>query len=401
MFSDYSVSGYLLLFILFILIIVHLFLESFKHQKRLNKIPYRIHVNGTRGKSSVSRLIAAGLRAGNLTTVCKTTGTMARFIKPDGSEESIYRIGKTNIIEQVKVIKKASQYKPQALVIECMAVQPLLQSICERKLVKSTHGVCVNARADHLDVMGPTEHDVALALAGTMTINGTFYTPETKHLDVFKMAAKDRNSTLIHIGQHDINQITDDEISKFSYSEYKDNVALALKVCEACGVERKDALKGMWEAIPDPGALTVCSIEYKGKTLTLANGFAANDPQSTQSLWEKVIQEVPDASQLVALVNCRIDRGDRSRQRAEASVDWTKPAKMLAIGTGTKYFLKSIDHSQLTGVDIQNGEGWSVTQILDTLAEMPGKHILAIGVCNIAQIGFGLVNYFNENKETK
>ena len=51
----------------FILIIFGLF-ENYYHQKALSNIPIRIHVNGTRGKSSVTRLIAAGLRGGKLKT---------------------------------------------------------------------------------------------------------------------------------------------------------------------------------------------------------------------------------------------------------------------------------------------------------------------------------------------
>ena len=35
-------------------------LENYYHNKALEKIPIRIHVNGARGKSSVTRLIAAG-----------------------------------------------------------------------------------------------------------------------------------------------------------------------------------------------------------------------------------------------------------------------------------------------------------------------------------------------------
>lgn len=402
MFTDYSINGYWLLLALTLLILIHLFTEIYFHRKRLNKIAFRIHVNGTRGKSSVARLIAAGIRAGGLTTVCKTTGTMARFIHPDGSEEPIYRIGRTNVIEQVKVVKKAAGFHPQALVIECMAVQPLLQSLCELKLVRSTHGVCVNARADHLDVMGPTERDVALALAGTMTVKGKFYTPEVKHLDVFKMAAKDRGSELIHIGAKDIEAITDDEMASFRYSEYKSNVALALKVCEAVGVAREKALQGMWQATPDPGALTVFTIAHKGKQITLANGFAANDPESTHELWKKIIKEYPTADALIGLVNCRADRGDRSRQMAEAIVDWQAPLAILAIGSGTDYFLKTIDKTKSEKLTLINAEAWAVNKILDEIVSI-GKnanHILAIGVCNIAQIGFELVNYFSEHEES-
>ena len=38
-------------------------LEDRRHRRHLARIPVRIHVNGTRGKSSVCRLIGAGLRA--------------------------------------------------------------------------------------------------------------------------------------------------------------------------------------------------------------------------------------------------------------------------------------------------------------------------------------------------
>jgi gamma-polyglutamate synthase len=400
MFTDYSINGYWLLLILTLLIIIHLFVEIYFHRKRLLKIKYRIHVNGTRGKSSVARLIAAGLRAGDLTTVCKTTGTMARFIAPSGEEEPIIRIGRTNIIEQVKVVKKAARYNPDALVIECMAVQPLLQSLCELRLVRSTHGVCVNARADHLDVMGPGERDVALALAGTMPIKGQFYTSENKYLDVFKMAAKDRKSTLIHIKDSDIAAISDDTMKQFRYSEYKSNVALALKVCKACGIDKEKAIHGMWEAVPDPGALTVFTLKHNGVQITLANGFAANDPESTGDLWQKIINEYPHADTLVGLVNCRVDRGDRSRQMAQGIVNWTKPSAILAIGSGTDYFLKVIDKNKIKEVDLVNSEAWNVEQILNHLSQLKGaKHILAIGVCNIAQIGFELINYFSKHEE--
>ena len=63
-------------------------------------------------------------------------------------------------------IVSAAQLGAQALVIECMALQPELHWLSERKLVRATHGVITNARADHLDVMGPTAADVARAWPG-------------------------------------------------------------------------------------------------------------------------------------------------------------------------------------------------------------------------------------------
>lgn len=398
MFTEYSINGYWFILFLTLLVLTHLSLEIFFHTRRLKKIKYRIHVNGTRGKSSVARLIAAGLRGGNVRTVCKTTGTMARFIDIEGNETPVIRLGRTNVIEQVKVVKKASLFKPQALVIECMALQPLLQSLCELRLVQSTHGVLTNARADHLDVMGPTEQDVALALAGTMPVKGTFFTPERRHLAIFVEAAHDRGSEVVEITQENIDAITDEELSRFSYLEYKVNVALALAVCAACGVTKDDALQGMWAAVPDPGALIIKTIAYNGKKVTLANGFAANDPESTGQLWHNVLQRIPEEKEVIGLINCREDRADRSRQMAEAIYHWQNNQHLIAIGSGTEFFLKALPHTEM--LNVVDAERWGVERLLTYVTQTAkADHILLIGVCNIAKIGFELLNYFC-SKET-
>ena len=67
-------------------------LEMARHLWYRRRIPIRIHVNGSRGKSSVTRLIAAGLRAGGLRTVAKTTGSAAAVIHADGSETPVRRV---------------------------------------------------------------------------------------------------------------------------------------------------------------------------------------------------------------------------------------------------------------------------------------------------------------------
>ena len=57
-------SPLIILGALALVLIISGLLEFRAHQLVLSNIPVRIHVNGTRGKSSVTRLIAAGLRAG-------------------------------------------------------------------------------------------------------------------------------------------------------------------------------------------------------------------------------------------------------------------------------------------------------------------------------------------------
>src|SRR6188768_2254174 len=131
--------------------------EQRRHHRNLHSIPTRIVVNGIRGKSSITRLCAGALRGGNILTVAKTTGTAARFISPDGEEEPVYRkFGLANIVEQIDIVRRAAAFKPDALVIECMAVLPDLQEVNEQKLIQSTVCVICNVREDHLMEMGPT-----------------------------------------------------------------------------------------------------------------------------------------------------------------------------------------------------------------------------------------------------
>ena len=66
-------------------------IEYKNHQRRLSSIPIRIHVNGSRGKSSVTRLIGGVLREAGIRTVTKTTGTHARFIYPEKRQKPFFR----------------------------------------------------------------------------------------------------------------------------------------------------------------------------------------------------------------------------------------------------------------------------------------------------------------------
>ncbi|MDE4974006.1 poly-gamma-glutamate synthase PgsB, partial [Francisella tularensis subsp. holarctica] len=65
-----------LIVVVVVILCVYLIIENIVHNNSIKSIPIRIPVNGTRGKSSVARLIAAGVRAGGYRTVAKTTGTL-------------------------------------------------------------------------------------------------------------------------------------------------------------------------------------------------------------------------------------------------------------------------------------------------------------------------------------
>ena len=107
------------------------------HQERLEQLDVRVHVNGIRGKSSVTRLVAGVLREGGFVTVAKTTGSAARVIGPQGEETPILRRGAATINEQVDVVERHVTPEVEALVIECMAVRPLYQEYSQERMVRS------------------------------------------------------------------------------------------------------------------------------------------------------------------------------------------------------------------------------------------------------------------------
>jgi poly-gamma-glutamate synthase PgsB/CapB len=375
-------------------------LESISHARNLRRIPLRIHVNGTRGKSSVTRLIAGGLRAGGIVTCAKTTGTTAAMILPDGSEYAIYRAAGPNIIEQVRIVDTAVQARAEALVVECMALQPILQSLSEHRLIRATHGVITNVRLDHVEVMGPAEVNIADAFAGMVPIGGTLFTGADDQFEVFERAARDRRSELVVIAREEIAAVSDDEMRGFSYLEHKENVALALRVCAALGVERKLALQGMWSARPDPGTLTVHEVDFFGRQLYFANGLAANDPESTERIWRAVLGLFPDVACRIALFNCRIDRPERSRQLGEACVDWPVADHYVLMGTGTYIFARAATKRGLDVRKLVIAENQEPSAIFESLLERAGESALIMGMGNVHGGGEDLARLFR-NRGTR
>jgi poly-gamma-glutamate synthase PgsB/CapB len=364
-------------------------LEAHAHRKRLDTIPVRIHVNGTRGKSSVTRLLSGALREAGLTTCAKTTGTLARFITPIGREYPIYRPAGANVGEQVRVVKTAAAYKPDVL-IECMALQPSYQWMSEKMFVRATHGVITNARPDHLDVMGPEPEDVSLALSGMVPRGGKLFTCEREHAAPMIQACEDRGSEFVGTTEDDVANITEEDLAGFPYQEHAENVALVLSICADLKIERQTALDGMYKSPPDIGVLKEYKIDYFGRKLFFVNAFAANDPVSTGRIWESSVAK-REGIMRIALFNCRADRPDRSYSLGEACVEWSPADLYLLIGTGTHAFTRAALKNGIDPEKIHYADGKNASQIFETMLSVSGQSALIIGMGNIGGPGLDLL----------
>ena len=149
-------------------------MEKRTMRKSIDKIEIRVNVNGIRGKSTATRFITAILQEAGYKVVGKTTGTAARMIYWNREEEEVIKrrpIG-PNIGEQTRVLKRVADMGVDALVCECMAVNPEYQDVYQNQIIQANIVVITNVVEDHLDEMGPTTEQIAWAFAKTIPVNG-------------------------------------------------------------------------------------------------------------------------------------------------------------------------------------------------------------------------------------
>ncbi|MFC5380881.1 poly-gamma-glutamate synthase PgsB [Aquipuribacter nitratireducens] len=282
-----------------------------RHQQRLRQLDVRVHVNGIRGKSTVTRLVAGVLREGGFYTVAKTTGSAARVIGPRGEETPIARRGAATINEQVDVVAAHVHDDVEALVIECMAVRPLYQQYSQEFMVQSDVTVITNVREDHQEEMGETLEEIADSMSVTIPRNGVLITAEDRpHLrERLRRNAEARGSRLVYA---DPEQVADEDMRGFDYLQFKSNVAVGLTLARLLGIGRDTALRGMWKSVPDVGVVRLRTYPVGDAQLLWVPMFAANDRESVVLTFETLRPQFPPGAPVIGILNNRRDRGRRA-----------------------------------------------------------------------------------------
>lgn len=317
--------------------LIYLCLEAVTLARARKKLLHIIHVNGTRGKSTVSRLIDAGLRAGGVKVFCKTTGTDPMVIDVSGEEKPLHRRGKANIKEQIRILKTAADQGAQVLVVECMAVAPEYQWASQHRILRADLGVITNVRRDHTDVMGTTPEEVCRSLCNTVPVNGTLFTADRRCREQLQQAAAAAGSQFVYAE-------TSETLPDFDFPE---NVALALAVCRACGISEETALEGMRSYKADPYRL---SLHRLGDSVFIG-GLSINDMESILRVWRRLARRddlVTRASgerrHFIVIVNNRPDRGSRTEDML-LTVQEIAPDEVWLLGAGRGYFRRHLQGS--------------------------------------------------------
>ncbi len=359
-----------------ILVLALLIIETLVIRRKVNALDIRVHVNGTRGKSTVTRYVAAGLRASGISTWGKITGVVPSIIETDGTLKTINRRGGARVQEQFKIIRLAVQNRVEHMVLECMSIRPELQ-ILESRVFRPHVYVLTNVFDDHRESLGDDFDTQARAICSAIPADSLVVTSPGKHLPILKDTINDADSRIFVAGD-----LTDDLIRRLPVGTHAANVSLALTVCDACAVSKDRALEAI---LSEAGREATQISEATDHNVLFADGFAVNDVPSAESFIDYWRDRYSQAESLVVIFNSRADRPLRSEAFARYLPTRNDIGRIIVTGTHAPYMHRALTKA---GFPESRISCWSSDQLKNAGQELAklgvGRNHLVVGLGNYA-----------------
>lgn len=378
---------YLVISVLYLcLVLLFLYRERRLLQKARDRVHIRVHVNGTRGKSTIVRYIGLCLRFAGVETFAKVTGEVPTVIMSGGLEKPIRRRGPARVHEQISILRQAGESGANAAVIECMSLQPENQE-AEAAILRPTLTIIANVGEDHFDEMGKTVKARAQSLCRSIPAGGNVVTAEDRCFAIIEAEAKKRNASV---------QKAKDfcEGLQLPAGMFKDNINIALTTMEALGFPAKDFLPRILNASHTISPLY--GFSFSGKQLFFLNGFSVNDVPSAGKFVRHWTEKTRMNTHYTVILNTR---GDRPRRTKEFCM-WLRNAKavreIIVIGSHT---LAAKRYLRDCGKRVSSFTNFNLRMIEDLLMNINVPEDgggLIVGMGNIAGAGYEVLNYFKE-----
>jgi hypothetical protein len=285
-------------------------IEKRRHQVRIRRIPVRIHINGTRGKSLLTRLITDLLRESGWTIAAKTTGTIPEHYHHKVGWLPRPRRFPARIKEQMRFLREAAHRNVDAIVLENMALTPENQHIAEVAMMQSSLSVITNIRPDHQEVMGTSRDNIGATLAYSVPMGGLLCIPGREMTPAIQAAANQLKSRTLPVD-------ASNEVSVFN-----PHFALLETISQHYGLPLSTLahVKAEWQTRLSPENFIV-PLAHPENSGHFVNLFSCNDVMSVKELvgWlerSKLIQPPYDF-----ILTCRSDRPLRTM----AFLEWILP----------------------------------------------------------------------------
>jgi poly-gamma-glutamate synthase PgsB/CapB len=375
--------------------VLYLIYERAVLDRLRRSIPLVITVTGTRGKSTVVRLLASILRESGKVVLAKSTGSQAQFVLPDGTLETVARRGMVSILEQKKALRKAAALKADCLVVEIMSIRPENHIVESQRVLKPNIVVLTNVRKDHTEAMGEKEEDVARVLHLDFPDGAEVFVLEEdqRYIDprIFQ-----RRSLRVNVVVRTPALSPADPTSTLSKNEFSENLQLAAAVAKTLAVDDTDIDRGIQKSNFDIGRFKIWTLQLNEKRIFAVNAFAANDPDSTMKVLKKTREILSGkAGFYTGLLNLRSDRPDRTVQWIDALNSETAGefSQLYVIGGHANVVKRKVEATRAIA-----------SQAPDTVTQMTagtmGEDDVIFGFGNIGGAGERLVEYWErEGKE--
>ncbi len=375
----------LIVSILLSIIFAMLIFEKSTVQRSVSNLQLRIHVNGTRGKSSVTEYIAAGIFMAQPEVMAKITGIIPTIIH-NGAEQNIKRAGVARVQEQFYTIRLAAKMKAKSLILECMSISPELQRL-ESRFFKPHIYVITNIKDDHREEMGKRLEDQANSICNAIPANCTVITNEIRYLDKIKEIATANNSLVVSP-----QPLKPELLKRLPFGIFPENISLALAVCDVAGINYELAEQGIINRILSSKS-PLFSINYDSKEIKFLNAFAVNDVDSTGSFLKHWQKNLGNNGKISVILNTRADRPIRTDLFAGWISDISSSLSNIIV---TGDHVNRAKYSMLkAGVDKGKIYIWQskhLKRLKKNLFNMIDDGSLVVGVGNIGGDGFTILS---------
>ncbi|MDI6697688.1 MAG: poly-gamma-glutamate synthase PgsB [Candidatus Saccharicenans sp.] len=394
-----------------LIFLLYLSVETVRLRRDMKTISVRIAVSGIRGKSSLTRLIAGGLRQAGLKVVAKTTGSSPVLICSDGREQVIKRRGRATVLEQKKLVAAAAADRADFLVSEMMSIQPECLKAEAKYLLQPQVIVFSNFRIDHTEFLGEDREQIARRLLETVPAGTVVFILEEEFRPWMEHLSLERRFELKTVaGSFESASLS--EI--LPYPEFEANARLALAVLKQFGVSAEQARQGWMHLNPDSGRPRMWKVTTsRNGSFYFVSLFAANDPESSLMAMELITRRLGwQEGRKIGLLSLRADRGDRTRQWAaflkKGEVDFLE--SLIVIGPGARAMGRTLRKwAQATGCqlwilpdrrpeDAMEGIIEAVRNCRKRLPAVEGK-CLVFGLGNIGGFGCRLIDYLERTAD--